>query len=65
VVCGRDGAAGNGQRDGERFAGARAIRRSAVDGAVGGGLWFQTLGVFNLLLFILCAWFAWGKKSRE
>jgi O-antigen/teichoic acid export membrane protein len=23
----------------------------------------QTLGVFNLLLFGVCAWFAWGKKS--
>jgi O-antigen/teichoic acid export membrane protein len=25
----------------------------------------QTLGAFNLLLFALCAWFAWGKKSRD
>jgi O-antigen/teichoic acid export membrane protein len=25
----------------------------------------QTLGAFNLLLFALCAWFVWGKKSRE
>jgi len=23
----------------------------------------QTLGVFNLLLFLVCAWFTWGKKS--
>jgi O-antigen/teichoic acid export membrane protein len=24
----------------------------------------QTLGVFNLLLFLLCAWFAWGVKDK-
>jgi hypothetical protein len=23
----------------------------------------QTLGVFNLLLLGVCAWFTWGKKS--
>jgi HAMP domain-containing protein len=23
----------------------------------------QTLGAFNLLLFGVCAWFAWGVKS--
>jgi len=23
----------------------------------------QTLGVFNLLLFAVCAWFAWGNKA--
>ena len=25
----------------------------------------QTLGVFNLLLFGVCAWFTWGKKSAQ
>jgi O-antigen/teichoic acid export membrane protein len=24
----------------------------------------QTLGVFNFLLFLVCAWFAWGKKAK-
>jgi hypothetical protein len=24
----------------------------------------QTLGVFNLLLFLLCAWFTWGVKAK-
>jgi hypothetical protein len=23
----------------------------------------QTLGAFNLLLFGICAWFTWGRKS--
>jgi len=25
----------------------------------------QTLGVFNLLLFLVCAWFAWGVKDKR
>lgn len=25
----------------------------------------QTLGAFNLLLFLVCAWFTWGRKSGE
>jgi hypothetical protein len=25
----------------------------------------QTLGVFNLLLFGACAWFAWGVKDKS
>jgi len=25
----------------------------------------QTLGIFNLLLFVVCAWFTWGKKSAQ
>ena len=25
----------------------------------------QTLGVFNLLLFLVCAWFAWGAKDKR
>jgi hypothetical protein len=25
----------------------------------------QTLGAFNLLLFGICAWFAWGAKLRR
>jgi hypothetical protein len=24
----------------------------------------QTLGGFNLLLFLVCAWFAWGGKAK-
>jgi hypothetical protein len=24
----------------------------------------QTLGVFNLLLFLVCAWFTWGVKEK-
>jgi hypothetical protein len=23
----------------------------------------QTLGVFNLLMFAICAWFTWGQKT--
>jgi O-antigen/teichoic acid export membrane protein len=25
----------------------------------------QTLGAFNLLLFLICAWFAWGAKGKQ
>jgi hypothetical protein len=25
----------------------------------------QTLGAFNLLLFAICAWFAWGVKEKN
>jgi hypothetical protein len=25
----------------------------------------QTLGIFNLLLFAVCAWFTWGMKARS
>jgi len=24
----------------------------------------QTLGAFNLLLFLICAWFTWGVKDK-
>jgi len=24
----------------------------------------QTLGAFNLLLFLVCAWFTWGMKEK-
>src|ERR1017187_5955183 len=44
MVCGRDGAAGDGERAGERFAGAGAFWRGAMDGVAGGGLRFNAAG---------------------
>jgi O-antigen/teichoic acid export membrane protein len=36
---------------------------SLADTQAGLRMMIQTLGVFNLLLFAVCAWFTWGKKS--
>jgi O-antigen/teichoic acid export membrane protein len=36
---------------------------SLPDTQAGLRMMIQTLGVFNLLLFGVCAWFTWGKKS--
>jgi O-antigen/teichoic acid export membrane protein len=36
-----------------------------ADTQAGLRMMIQTLGAFNLLLFALCAWFVWRKKSRE
>jgi O-antigen/teichoic acid export membrane protein len=36
---------------------------SLADTQTGLRMMIQTLGVFNLILFGVCAWFTWGKKS--
>ena len=36
---------------------------SLGDTEAGLRMMIQTLGAFNLLLFLVCAWFAWGKKA--
>jgi O-antigen/teichoic acid export membrane protein len=38
---------------------------SLADTQAGLRMMIQTLGVFNLLLFAVCAWFTWGKKSAQ
>ena len=45
---------------------ARRMAHAAVDAEPFPGrleVVLQTLGAFNLLLFGVCAWFAWGRKS--
>jgi len=36
-----------------------------ADTQTGLRMMIQTLGAFNLLLFAVCAWFTWGKNSRN
>jgi hypothetical protein len=38
---------------------------SLTDTISGFRMMIQTLGVFNLLLLGVCAWFTWGKKSPK
>jgi O-antigen/teichoic acid export membrane protein len=38
---------------------------SLADTQAGLRMMIQTLGVFNLLLLVVCAWFTWGKKSAQ
>ena len=78
VVCLGDGAAGAGQRAAEQSAGALdfevvpALIVLAVVYAFAltrfhetPVMVLQTLGVFNVLLLAVCAWFTWGAKSRS
>ena len=38
--------------------------RTLADTQAGLRMMIQTLGAFNLLLFLVCAWFAWGGKGK-
>ena len=73
-----DGAAGAGERAGERFA-QRAARFQIVPFLVLLAMFYglaltqyhdsfvtvlKTLGVFDLLLLAVCAWFTWGVKAK-
>jgi hypothetical protein len=35
-----------------------------ADTQAGFRMMIQTLGIFNLIMFGVCAWFTWGKKSE-